>query len=67
MPVCVGLIMIAAYLCALIKVDWLAAYIALRVVGAVLVAFLRRWHTVCTILQPMGSKGRDLKKCPTPC
>ena len=35
MPVCVGLIMIAAYLCALIKVDWLAACIELRVVGAV--------------------------------
>ncbi len=33
------------YNCALIKVDWLAACIALRVVGAVhvMVIFLRRW------------------------
>jgi hypothetical protein len=36
-------------------VDWLASCIALRVVGAVLVFFLQRWHTICTILQPMGS------------
>jgi hypothetical protein len=64
-----GLIMLAAYFChsplsqveynsALIKVDWLAACIALRVVGVVLVVFLRRWRKICTILQPMGSKGR---------
>jgi hypothetical protein len=41
------------------KVDWLAACIALRVVGggAVMVVFLRRWRKICTILQPMGSKG----------
>ncbi len=36
---------------------WLAACIALRVVGAVLVIFLRRWRTICTVLQPMGSMG----------
>jgi hypothetical protein len=33
----------------LIKVDWLDACIALRVVGAVLVVFLRRWRKICTI------------------
>ncbi len=30
----------------------------LKVVGNVLVVFLRRWHKICKILQPMGSKGR---------
>jgi hypothetical protein len=39
---------------------WLDACIALRVVGAVLVVFLRCWRKNCTILQPMGSKGRYL-------
>jgi hypothetical protein len=48
-----------------IKVDWLAACIALRGVGAVLVIFLWRWHKIFTILQPMGSKGRYLKNLPT--
>ncbi len=38
----------------MIKVDWLAACIALRVVGAVLVVLPRRWSKICTILQPMG-------------
>jgi hypothetical protein len=49
------------YNCAVIKVDWLAACIALRapVVGAVFVIFLQRWLT----MQPMGSKGQYLKKC----
>jgi hypothetical protein len=42
----------------LIKVIWLAACIALRVVGTVLVIFLRFWRKTCTILQPMGSKGQ---------
>ncbi len=37
------------------KVDWVTAWCALRVVGAVLVVFLRR--KICTIHQPMGSKG----------
>jgi hypothetical protein len=32
------------YNCSLIKVDWLDACIALRVVGAVLVIFLQRWR-----------------------
>jgi hypothetical protein len=32
--------------CVLTKVDWLAAFIALRVVGAVLVVFLRRWREI---------------------
>ncbi len=40
------------------KVDWLDACIAPRVVGAVLVVFLWRWRKICTILKPMGSKGR---------
>ncbi len=39
----------------------------LRVVDAVVVVFLLRWHKICPILQPMGSKGRCLKKCPKPC
>ncbi len=51
----------------LIKVDWLAACIALRVVGAVLVVFLLRWRKIYTILQPMSSKGWNLKKCLKPC
>ncbi len=33
----------------LIKVDWLNACIALRVVGAILVVFLRRLRKICTI------------------
>jgi hypothetical protein len=37
------------------------------VIGAVLVVFLWRWRKICTILQPMGSKGRYLKKGPEPC
>ncbi len=75
---CVGFIMLAAYFCPsrlsqgeyncmLTKVDWLAACIALRVVGTVFVIFLWRWRTICTVLEPMGSKGRYLKKCPKPC
>jgi hypothetical protein len=36
------------YNCLLIEVDWLAACIALRVVGAALVVFLRRWRKICT-------------------
>ncbi len=77
MRVCVGLIMLAAFFysclskgecnCSLIKVDWLDVYIALRVVGTVLVVILRQWRKIFTILQPMGSKGRYLKKCPEPC
>ncbi len=55
------------YNSALIKVDWLAAWTALRVVGTVLVVFLQRWRKMCTILQPMGSKGRYQIKCPKPC
>ncbi len=74
----VGFIMIAAYFChssklqveynrSLIKVEWLAACITLRVVGAVLVVFFRRWRKICTIRQPMGSKGQPLMKSPKPC
>ncbi len=44
--------------------DWLAAYIALRFVGANNVVFLRRWCKICTILQPMGSKVRSLRNGP---
>ncbi len=51
----------------LIKVDWLDACIALRVVGAVLVIFLQYWHKICTILQPIESRGRYLKKSTKPC
>jgi hypothetical protein len=48
------------------KVDWLAACVALRMVGAVLVVLLWLWRKICTILQPMGCNGRYLKKCPNP-
>ncbi len=56
-----GLIMLAAYFChhaahkvsSLIKVDWPAACIALRVVGAVLVVHIWRWRKIRTILQPI--------------
>ncbi len=37
------------YNCALIKEDWLAACIALRVVGALMVVFIRRWSKIGTI------------------
>jgi hypothetical protein len=67
--------MLTAYFChsrksqhgALIKVDWLDACIALSAVGAVLVVFLRHWRKICTILQPMGSKGQYLTKCLKSC
>ncbi len=36
-------------------------------VGTVLVVFLQRWRKICTVLQPMGNKGRYLKKCPKRC
>jgi hypothetical protein len=45
------------YNCALMKVGWLAACIALRVAGVVFVIFLRHWRIICTVLGPMGSKG----------
>jgi hypothetical protein len=41
------------YNCALIKVDWLAARDALRVVGAALVVGVK----ICTILQPLRKQG----------
>ncbi len=44
------------YNCVLTKVDWFAACIALRVVGAVIVVFLRRWRKIFRVLQPVGSK-----------
>jgi hypothetical protein len=28
--------------------------------------FLQRWREICTILQPMGSKGQCLKNLPKP-
>jgi hypothetical protein len=37
------------------KVDWLAACIGQKVVGAVFAAVSRRWRKICTICQPMGS------------
>jgi hypothetical protein len=66
MQVLVGFIMLAAFLSfplfteynfAWIKVDRLADCIALKVVGAVLVIFFRRWRTICTVFQSMGNKG----------
>jgi hypothetical protein len=66
--------MLAAYFChsrksqveynykiLLIKVDWLAACIALKEVGAVLVVFLWRWRKIFTILQLMGSRVRPFR------
>jgi hypothetical protein len=38
----------------MIKVDWLAACIALKVVGAVLVVFLRRWRKFAQSSSPIG-------------
>ena len=35
--------------------------------AALFFKFFRRWRTICTALQPMGSNGRYLKKCPKPC
>jgi hypothetical protein len=35
------------------KLDWLDACIALRVVGAVFVVFLPHWRKICTIRQRM--------------
>ncbi len=51
------------YNCSLIKVDWLDAFMALRVFDV----FLRCWHKICSICQPMGSKGRYLKKSTKSC
>jgi hypothetical protein len=76
--VCIGLIVLTAYFChsckseaeyncSLTKVDWLAACIALREVGTVFVVFLLRWRKICTVRQPMGSKGQYLKKFSKPC
>jgi hypothetical protein len=45
------------YDCALIKVDWLASCIALRVAGAVFVILLRRWRTIYKVLKPNGKQG----------
>ncbi len=47
--------------------DWFAAFVALRVVGAVLVVLLQCGCKICTILQPVGSKGQYLKKCSKHC
>ncbi len=67
MSVCDGVLVLTAYFVIpadhkwsinlLIEVDCRGFCIALRMVGAVLVVFLRRWRKICTILQPMGSKG----------
>ncbi len=45
---------------ALIKVDWLAASTAQRVVGAVFVIFLQRWHTICTHSPPANGKREPI-------
>jgi len=39
-------------------VDWIAACIAIRVIGAVFDIFLRRWRTICTVLQS-PAKGKQ--------
>jgi len=44
------------YNCALIKVDWLVACIALRVVCAEFVIILRRCRTICKILHAANEK-----------
>jgi hypothetical protein len=41
-------------------VDWLAACIALRVVGAVLVVFLQRWRKICTANWKQGSIPEEI-------
>ncbi len=77
MPVCVGLIILAAYFCnscwsqvefycIMIKVDWLDACIALRVVGAVLVVFLQRWRKLWTILYQLDSRADTWRNVPNP-
>jgi hypothetical protein len=53
MRVCIGFIapnfvIHADHKWSIIVLCWLAACIALRVVGAVFVIFLRRWRTTCT-------------------
>jgi hypothetical protein len=40
----------------LIKVDWLDACIALRVVGAVLVVFFRPWRKKKNLLRPQANR-----------
>jgi hypothetical protein len=45
-----------------VKMDLLAAGVAQRVIGAVLVIFLSCRRTICTIIQPLGSKGRLLEE-----
>jgi hypothetical protein len=74
MPVYVGLIMLSAYFvffpqveynCALICKSVLACclyYIALRVVGAILVVFLRRWHKICTASGKQGPIPEEMSK-----
>jgi hypothetical protein len=69
--------MLAAYFChsresqvkyngTLITVDGLAAWIALIVVGAVIVIFFWRWRTICSF--PANGKQWPMpKKCPKPC
>jgi hypothetical protein len=68
MPVCDALIMLAAYFCysflsqveyncSIIKVYWLDACIALRVIGAVLVVFLRRWRKIILKSSKCASEG----------
>jgi hypothetical protein len=54
---------------ALTNLDWLAACIALRVVGAVLVIFLRHWHINFHNPLANGKQGPIpvLKKCPKLC
>ncbi len=46
----------------LVKVDWLAACIALRVVGALLVVFLRHWRKICTILGKQGPVPEEMSQ-----
>jgi hypothetical protein len=61
------LLITVKYNCALIKVDWLAACMALRVVGAVLVIVLRRWRKICTILRQWEARIHTWRNVPKPC
>jgi hypothetical protein len=46
----------------LIKVDWLDACVAKRVVGSVLVILFRRWRKFCTILRKQGPIPEEISQ-----
>ncbi len=57
----------AEYQCTMIKVDWLAAGVLLKEVGAELVILTLSWHTICKYFHPMGNKFWWLTKSFKPC